>query len=243
MTQMTPERWTQFWDAYQGLDHQKKSIQMLYEEINKANPIILTENSSWRQVFSSSAPSKPSNPSINPPTIKPIKNPLDVPYQLQLDNVSGTGYRECFSSSCAMVAMYYGVIKNDDEYNKVRARYGDSTDSAAQVKTLQSLGLKATFKTTGTTKELERLIDAGQPVPVGWLHHGPASAPEGGGHWTTLIGYTPFSWIHHDPNGEADMIRGGYVNHTRGKTVSYSRTNWEQRWRVNGTGGWYLEIS
>ena len=32
-----------------------------------------------------------------------------------------------------MVAMYYGKIKNDDEYNLVRAKYGDSTDAAAQV--------------------------------------------------------------------------------------------------------------
>jgi hypothetical protein len=29
---------------------------------------------------------------------------LKVPYEYQLDNKSGTGYRECFSSSCAMVA-------------------------------------------------------------------------------------------------------------------------------------------
>ena len=34
------------------------------------------------------------------------RNPLLVPYQSQNDNASGEGYRECFSSSMAMIAMY-----------------------------------------------------------------------------------------------------------------------------------------
>ena len=65
-------------------------------------------------------------------------NPLKVPYQSQNDNASGTGYRECFSSSCAMVAMYYGKIENDDAYNIHRAKYGDSTDAQAQVRALRA---------------------------------------------------------------------------------------------------------
>ena len=77
------------------------------------------------------------------PTVS-TSNPLDVPYQSQNDNTSGTGYRECFSSSCAMVAMYYGKIENDDAYNLVRQKYGDSTDAQAQLRTLRSLGLEAT---------------------------------------------------------------------------------------------------
>ena len=64
---------------------------------------------------------------------------LKVPYQSQLDNASGTGYRECFSSSHAMVAMYYGKVANDDEYNLVRAKHGGSTDAAAQVAALEGL--------------------------------------------------------------------------------------------------------
>ena len=36
------------------------------------------------------------------PAPKP-SNPLQVPYFSQRDNASGTGYRECFSSSCAML--------------------------------------------------------------------------------------------------------------------------------------------
>jgi hypothetical protein len=237
MTQMSPERWNQFWDVYNKEPHQKRSIRMLYEAINKADPSILTEEAAWRQEFSFGA--KPPQPPV--PPIKP--NPLPVPYQSQLDNSSGTGYRECFSTSCAMVAMYYGKVKNDDEYNRIRAKFGDTTKPDVQVQTLKHLGLKAEFKTTGTTADLERLIRAGCPVPTGWLHQGPVSAPSGGGHWTTLIGFTSTSWIHHDPNGEADMVRGGYVNHTQGNGIIYSRANWDRRWRVKGTGGWYLEVS
>jgi GH24 family phage-related lysozyme (muramidase) len=66
---------------------------------------------------------------------------LPVPYEYQNDNASGTGYRECFSSSCAMIAKYYGKVKSDDEYNKVRAKYGDTTDAQAQVLALRALGL------------------------------------------------------------------------------------------------------
>ena len=33
---------------------------------------------------------------------------------------SWTGHHDAFSSSCAMVAMYYGKVENDDAYNLVR---------------------------------------------------------------------------------------------------------------------------
>ena len=237
MTQITPERWTQFWNFYKQEPHQKDAIQILYKEILKANPSILTEEATWRKQFSSS-----SNPVIPPPPPS-SSNPLVVPYQSQLDNASGKGARECFSSSCAMVAMYYGKVKNDDEYNQIRSKYGDTTNSQAQVNALRSLGLKAEFKTTGTTQDLERLIREGRPIPVGWLHHGAVTAPRGTGHWSVVIGFTPSQWIHHDPNGEASMVNGGYVNHTNGKSIAYSRLNWDRRWKVNGTGGWYLDVS
>jgi hypothetical protein len=62
------------------------------------------------------------------PASKP-SNPLIVPYFSQRDNASGQGSRECFSSSCAMVAAYYGKVKSDDEYNVIRARFGDTTNA------------------------------------------------------------------------------------------------------------------
>ena len=169
---------------------------------------------------------------------------LAVPYEAQNDNASGTGYRECFSSSAAMVARYYGKITSDDAYNKFRAKYGDTTDAQAQIKALKALGLNARFLTTCTVALLEAELDAGRPVMVGWLHKGPVTAPTGGGHWSVVIGYTPTAFIHNDPNGEANLAPGGYANTTKGKAVAYSRANWLKRWLVEGpNSGWALLVS
>ena len=79
-----------------------------------ADPEILTETAAWRQCFSAAA-------------VASFGNPLAVAWENQNDNASGTGYRECFSSSCAMLARYWGKVANDDEYNAIRAKYGDTT--------------------------------------------------------------------------------------------------------------------
>ena len=170
----------------------------------------------------------------------PFANPLKVLWQSQLDNASGTGYRECFSSSCAMLAMHWNKVANDDAYNAIRSKYGDSTDAQAQLLALRSLGLKANFHTDGTPAKLEAEIDAGRPVAVGWLHHGPVSGPSGGGHWSVVTGYAAAAWIQNDPNGEASLVGGGYTGNTKGAGVIYSRKNWNPRWMPGGTGGWYL---
>jgi GH24 family phage-related lysozyme (muramidase) len=167
---------------------------------------------------------------------------LKVPYEFQRDNASGEGHRECFSSSCAMLARFYGKVANDDAYNKVRAKYGDSTDSTAQVKALRSLGLNARFVTNGDTALLEAEIKAGRPVAVGWLHYGTTANPTGGGHWSVVIGYTPEAFIQNDPYGEADLVNGGYISAQGGAGIAYSRKNWLPRWRVHGTGGWAILV-
>jgi GH24 family phage-related lysozyme (muramidase) len=168
---------------------------------------------------------------------------LKVAYEAQNDNSSGTGYRECFSSSCAMVARFYGKVASDDAYNKIRAKYGDTTDAQAQIKTLRSLELEASLRTNCSAAVLEAELAAGRPVPVGWLHKGPVGAPNGGGHWSVVIGHTPAAFIHHDPNGEADLVRGGYTNHSKGAGIAYSRKNWLRRWEVDGAGtGWAMIV-
>ena len=169
-----------------------------------------------------------------------VRNPLKVKWQSQLDNRSGHGYRECFSSSCAMLAMHWGKVPNDDAYNAIRQKYGDSTSAEAQLATLRSLGLKADFRTDGIPKVLQQEIDEGRPVAVGWLHKGPVAAPTGGGHWSVVIGYTDSAWIQNDPNGEALLVPGGYTPNTKGAGVVYSRKNWNPRWMPGGSGGWYL---
>jgi hypothetical protein len=174
------------------------------------------------------------------------KRILAVPYEYQLDNQSGTGYRECFSSTCAMIAKYYGKVKNDDEYNKIRSKYGDSTDNQAQLAALKALGLKAKFVTDGNAALLENEIRNGRPVAVGWLHKGPSSSPSGGGHWTCCVGFTPNSFVFNDPNGEADMVNGGYISNSpdKGKGVEYSKKNWLKRWECDGKNtGWAILVN
>lgn len=171
---------------------------------------------------------------------------LNVPYEYQLDNKSGKGYRECFSSTCAMIAEYYGKVSSDDEYNQIRARYGDTTDKNSHLGALRHLGLNPKFITNGNAALLENELRNGRPVAVGWLHQGSISYPTGGGHWTCCIGFTPDSFVFNDPNGEADMVNGGYVSHlqSRGKGVKYSRKNWLRRWECDGQNtGWAILVT
>jgi hypothetical protein len=43
-----------------------------------------------------------------------------------------------------------------------------------------------------------------------------------------------------DPNGEADLVNGGYTRNRNGANLGYSAANWNPRWMVRGTGGWML---
>ena len=50
----------------------------------------------------------------------------------------------------------------------------------------------------------------------------------------------------HDPNGEADLVNGGYVStsHGSGQDLRYSERNWDCRWQVEGSGsGWWIQFS
>ncbi len=225
----TAERWQQFWNAWKAQPQQLEGIELLRQVVIAADPEVLTEAAPWRQTFSSTPPA-PAH-----------ANPLPVAWENQNDNASGTGYRECFSSSCAMLARYWGKVGSDDEYNAIRAQYGDSTSAEAQLSALRSLGLIANFVTNGDRQALEEQINLGRPVAVGWLHHGPVSAPSGGGHWSVVIGFTEAVAIHNDPNGEADLVAGGYTANTNGASQHYSWKNWQPRWEADGPGtGWLL---
>jgi len=171
-----------------------------------------------------------------------FQNPLQVPYFSQRDNASGQGHRECFSSSCAMIAAFYGKVKTDDEYNSIRAKFGDTTNSTAQVKALQSLGLKAVFRQDLTRADLEAEIKAGFPAATGWLHQGNYRRPSGGGHWSIVAGLSNGGVIMHDPYGAADLVNGGYINGTGGKFATYAYQYWLPRWEVKGGDGWGIIV-
>ena len=171
------------------------------------------------------------------------ENPLLVEWQSQNDNASGTGYRECFSSSMAMIAMFWDKVKNDDEYNSIRSKYGDTTDASAQLAALRSLGLNPSFVTNASIQTLQNEIDAGRPVGTGWLHHGTPNAPSGGGHWSVVIGYYESGVVMNDPNGEANLVNGGYTNNLNGAGLKYSYKNWEPRWSPGGKNdGWCMIV-
>ena len=168
---------------------------------------------------------------------------LKVPYEYQLDNKSGTGYRECFSSSCAMIAKYYGKVKSDNEYNAIRSKFGDTTLAEAQLAALRSLGLQARYVSNCAPGLLEAELRQGRPVAVGWLHQGPAQSPSGGGHWSVIIGFDATHWILHDPNGEADLVNGGYVKNTGGAGILYSKERFNRRWMPDGAAtGWAIQV-
>lgn len=168
---------------------------------------------------------------------------LSVPYESQSDNRTGTGYRECFSSSAAMLARFWGVVASDDDFNRLRARYGDTTEAQAQVAALRSLGLRADFWSNGCRADLEAQINGGRPVAVGWLHRGDVSRPHGG-HWSVVVGLDGDHLRMHDPFGEPLLRTGGHYRRGSGRDVRCSWINFLPRWEADGPrSGWYLTAS
>jgi hypothetical protein len=168
---------------------------------------------------------------------------LTVPFASQLDNVSGQGWRECFSSSCAMVAMYWGKVASDDAYSVLRMKHGDTTSVASHLATLRGLGLRATFGQHGRRLDLERMIQAGRPVAVGWLHKGPVSHPRGG-HWSVIVGVSERGFWMHDPNGEPLLASGGHIYASSGRAVWCGWSNFLRRWSPEGEGrGWFIDCA
>jgi hypothetical protein len=173
-------------------------------------------------------------------------NPLQVPWYAQMDSTDrAQAARMCFSSSCAMLLQYLkpGTLSGpngDDQYLKRVLTYGDTTDAKAQVRALSSFGVKARFTQAGNWADIERQINAGIPVPCGFLHRGPVSAPSGGGHWLIVVGFTQTHLIVHDPFGEADLVAGKTLGGVA-RFARYSRQNFGLRWMVEGAGtGWAI---
>ena len=222
-----------FFRFYKKLPHQVAGVRQLEEAMP---PELLDRNAEWIQTYRA-AGKQPEKPA---PT-----NPLVVPYYSQRDSDTEHALRMCFSSSCAMLleVMRPGTLSGtngDDAYLGRVLRYGDTTDPTAQIKALQSFGLQAAFTQQASFEMIEDQIDQGIPVPLGWLHQGPAKQPIGGGHWLCCIGYTADTLLVHDPFGEIALATGGYMNQN-GKALHYSRQNFGPRWEVEGPGsGWAI---
>jgi hypothetical protein len=168
---------------------------------------------------------------------------ISAPYFCQLQMNDGQGWRDCFSATCAMIAGWAGKVTDENVYNHVRQRHGDSTVASAQVAALAEFGLNATYVTNGTKARLIELLDRGIPVGTGILHHGQSSSPTGGGHWMLIVGYDDKGVIALDPYGELNVASGTWAREgSGGDHVCYSWKNWLPRWEVTGGDGFMLWV-
>ena len=212
----------------------------LYKEILAIKPELLTDEANWVRIYRAPYTNAPGVPSV-----------LNVPYYSQRDNYRDAS-RTCFSSACAMLCKFLkpASIKGDDDYIKEVFKRGDTTDAAIQVQTLKYFGVSSRFATNLTFSTLDSLLARGIPVPVGILHHGPSTAPSGGGHWIIVIGKEIDSkapggswYVVNDPWGEINNATGTYLS-TNGNRVKYSRDLLKSRWTVEGDGtGWGIIAS
>jgi hypothetical protein len=104
---------------------------------------------------------------------------IPVKQFVQNNNTGGEGYRECFDTSVAMVADYLtkgfltkeahkrGFREPEDAWYTYRSRYGDTTDSSAQIKALRDIGIEAYFSTTASINDVAKSLYLGIPVVIG----------------------------------------------------------------------------
>ena len=217
--------------------HRMAAVKQLEESMP---PELLEEDAEWFQAWKASG----------------YDQEVYMPYFKQLDNKTGTGYRECFSSAAAMVAAFYKKVRTDDEYNEIRAKYGDTTSVEAQLAALRSLGLEAEFREDGNAEMVELEIENGRPVLAAYLSAGnmllgepPMCSGLGCGHWAVISGYSmkhsddPL-WVLQDPRGYPEMEKGGWSNPHLGRNVHVRQAAFKPRWEAEGDGtGWVILIN
>lgn len=217
---------------YEGLSHQAAAWNWLQERIPSD---VLAQ---FAELYRADPPAKEPSPSPGK-----IANPLSgFPFFSQQDNGS-QALRSCQTSSIAMCLRYLQVksINDDLDYLKVVQQFGDTTSQDAHRKALAKLGVRARFSQGMTAGQLQAEIKAGYPAAIGLLHHGPVSAPSGGGHFVAVYGFTDTAWIVNDPYGELDLVNGGWASQApgAGKAQTYSFRNLNPRWLPEGpASGW-----
>jgi hypothetical protein len=230
---MNPINLLDAFHAYKDLPHQKAAVEWLDDNLT----------SNQREVFGETFRAAPPLKSEACPSPGKRTNPLPgFPYFTQTDN-GPEGWRQCQTSSIAMCLKYLKVrgINDDLDYLTVVQRYGDTTNQQSHALALKALGVKARFRTNMSAGDLMAEIKAGLPAAIGVLHHGPVSAPSGGGHYIAVDGFTESDWIVNDPYGELDLVNGTWlkVGGTSGKDQRYSFRNLNPRWLADGvSSGW-----
>ena len=127
---------------------------------------------------------------------------IPVKHYTQVDNTGGRGYRECFKTTCTMLADYVtngklSVIKKQQGLPEPEDVYqsfmdGDTTDASVHVRALKKLGIDAYFTTSASIKDVESSLNCGIPVPIGVKYK--PNSPGGGGHWVLVNGRGPKGW-------------------------------------------------
>ena len=142
-----------FFQFFRGTPHQLAAIKQLEESM----PAELLEEheADWFQAWKER---------IRPASLHAV---LQATRQRDWNGIS-----RVFQFSGAMVAAFYKKVRTDDEYNKIRAKYGDTTSVEAQLAALRSLGLQAEFRKDGDADMVELEIEAGRPVLAGYLSAG-----------------------------------------------------------------------
>ena len=209
------------------------------KQLEEAMPAeLLSEDAEWFQAWKASG----------------IDQEVYLPrYFRQLDLPGGE--RKCFTSSGAMAAAYFKKIATQEEYERIRERYGDTTSVYAHVKALTSLGLQVRFVDNADAEDVMEAIDAGVIVMAGWYHRGdmlrgepPMCGSEACGHWSVIHGYSgrysnDASWLMSDPLGLPDIERGSHNPALSGYRVSVRQAAFHQRWQVNGPrSGWAIFV-
>jgi hypothetical protein len=225
-----------FFEWYKpDVPHRMAAIKQLEDAMP---PELLSEDAAWFQAWKASG----------------IDQEVYVPrYFRQLDLPGGE--RKCFTSAAAMVAAYYKKVATQEEYERIRDKYGDTTSVFAHVEALTSLDLQVRFVDNADAEDVMEAIDAGIPVLVGWLHQGnmlrgepPMCGHESCGHWSVLHGYqsrysSDPSWLMTDPAGLPNIEEGGHNPALSGYRVSVRQAAFHQRWQDRGPrSGWAIFV-
>lgn len=164
---------------------------------------------------------------------------LNVPYYSQRDNNSTEWWRQCNTSSHAMILNFLkpGSVASDDEYFKMYVEpYGDSTDWNVHTNALRKFGIESEYRQNLSYSDLEDSLRRGFPIAVGVLHKGSLDAPSGG-HVLVITGMDKDRGVFfaNDPWGY-----GFSYTDYNGKNVEYPiYPSLDRRWLVDGDkSGW-----
>lgn len=201
-----------------------------YEQELKKNPPNLSnsrEAAAGGNQFAQSAPKEAPVSGGSRPNPLGIWMPADgitdftipVKHYTQCDNSGGRGGRECFKTSCTMLADHItngklsrmkkeqGLAEPEDVYQSVMD--GDTTIDSVHIRALRKLGIEAYSSRTASIRDVEESLDCGIPVPVGMKYK--AHLPGGGGHWVLVNGRGPQGWDVLCPYGVRDGATDAWI--------------------------------